>query len=366
MIQSDYMAQAIAAARLGAGLTYRNPLVGAVIVKNDRVLAVGHHVGFGHAHAEVDAYQHVTHPEDVIGSTMYVTLEPCSHYGKTPPCAHQLVRWGVKEVYVAQQDPNPLVGGKGIAYLREHGVQIHVGLMETVARQLNRAYNFYYEYQRPLVTVKVAQSLDGKLSLNDGKRTYLTDMVANADVDHLRATQQAILIGSQTAIDDDPRLLVKGRVAYPPVRVLLDRRNRVSHTSRLWQTNEAPLWHFVTGKESTKGIEDNIEGKDTRRTFKTSEWSIDKVIQTLSDQGVQSVLVEGGAHIHDAFLRAGLVDQLIIYQVPEIFGGQSLASFTSSADSMRTRFTPVTIESCGNATKMTFIRPLLAADWGLD
>lgn len=365
-MQSDYMAQAIAAARLGTGLTYRNPLVGAVIVNNDRVLAVGHHVGFGHAHAEVDAYQHVTHPEDVIGSTMYVTLEPCSHYGKTPPCAQQLVKWGVKEVFVAQQDPNPLVGGKGIAYLRDHGVQVHIGLMEVAARQLNRAYNFYYEHQRPLVTVKVAQSLDGKLSLNDGKRTYLTDTVANADVDHLRASQQAILIGSQTAIDDDPRLLVKEKVAYPPVRVLLDRRNRVSHESRLWQKNKTPLWHFVTGKESTKGIEDDIEGKDTRRTFIAPEWSIGKVIQTLSDKGIQSVLVEGGTHIQDAFLRAGLVDQLIIYQVPEIFGGQALASFTSSANSMRTRFTPVTIEKCGNATKMTFIRPSLAADWGLD
>ncbi|HAT54521.1 MAG TPA: bifunctional diaminohydroxyphosphoribosylaminopyrimidine deaminase/5-amino-6-(5-phosphoribosylamino)uracil reductase RibD [Lactobacillus sp.] len=209
MIQSDFMTQAIAAARLGTGLTYRNPLVGAVIVKNDHVLAVGHHVGFGHAHAEVDAYQHVAHPEDVIDSTMYVTLEPCSHYGKTPPCAHQIVKWGVKEVFVAQQDPNPIVGGKGIAYLRDHGVQVHVGMMAHAARQLNRAYNFYYERQRPLITVKVAQSLDGKLSLNDGKRTYLTDATANADVDALRGTQQAILVGSQTVLDDDPQLVVK-------------------------------------------------------------------------------------------------------------------------------------------------------------
>ncbi|GEK29145.1 hypothetical protein LSI01_14560 [Furfurilactobacillus siliginis] len=142
-MENVYMNRAIAEAHKGSGLTYRNPQVGAVIVKNDRILAVGHHVGFGHAHAEVDAYKHVEHPEEVVGSTMYVTLEPCSHYGKTPPCAAQIVTWGVHEVYVAQQDPNPLVSGRGIAYLRAHGVTVHVGLETEAAQALNAAYNFF-------------------------------------------------------------------------------------------------------------------------------------------------------------------------------------------------------------------------------
>lgn len=344
------MNRAIEEARKGTGLTYRNPLVGAVIVKNDQILAVGHHVGFGHAHAEVDAYQHVEHPEEVVDSTMYVTLEPCSHYGKTPPCAEQIVTWGVREVYVAQQDPNPLVSGRGIEYLCAHGVTVHVGLASDDACALNPAYNFFYKHRRPLVTVKVAQSLDGKIALRDDTRTYLTNSRANADVDQLRVGQQAILIGSDTALEDDPQLLVNQSVAYPPIRIVLDRRGRLQATARLHETQTAPLWVFTQNHK----VQTNFTAEN-ERVF-VGEWTISGVMEALAKAGVQSLLVEGGSMIQAAFLQAGFVDRLVIYQVAELFGGNALPAFRQPQSGGRYAFHEISSELIGNARKSVFER----------
>ncbi|PWG00339.1 bifunctional diaminohydroxyphosphoribosylaminopyrimidine deaminase/5-amino-6-(5-phosphoribosylamino)uracil reductase RibD [Levilactobacillus bambusae] len=346
MNDEAYMRLALHEAQRGRGLTYRNPLVGAVLVKDDQVLGAGHHVHFGQSHAEVDAFNQVQHPEDVKNSTLYVTLEPCCHTGKTPPCAHQIVDWGVKEVVVAQMDPNPLVKGQGISYLEAHGVTVKMGVLSTEAEQLNETYNFYYRHKRPLVTVKTAQSLDGKIALPYAARTYLTDAEANVMIDDDRAEQQAILVGSQTVLDDDPQLLVRQPLEYAPVRVILDRRGRLVPPLRLLKC-DVPIWLFTTNCH----VAERFSAYPQVRIFVAKRWPVAAVVQQLGQLGIQSLMVEGGAHIQNAFLAADLVDQLLIYQVFEVFGRLSLPAFTGPED-RRQKFSPRNIMQVGNALRI--------------
>ncbi|WP_186808488.1 RibD family protein [Furfurilactobacillus siliginis] len=200
------------------------------------------------------------------------------------------------------------------------------------------------------MTVKVAQSLDGKIALREGMRTYLTDGLANADVDQVRAGQQAILVGSETALADDPQLLVKQAVMYPPIRIVLDRRGRLQTSSRLHEQHGAPLWIFTENAQlKTRFTAAN------ERIF-VGKWTIQTVIEVLAKAGVQSLLVEGGSTIQAAFLQAGLVDQLIIYQVAELFGGNSLPAFAQMQSGERYAFHELSTEIIGNARKSVFER----------
>ncbi|WP_125981253.1 bifunctional diaminohydroxyphosphoribosylaminopyrimidine deaminase/5-amino-6-(5-phosphoribosylamino)uracil reductase RibD [Loigolactobacillus iwatensis] len=345
---TSYMRLALHEALKGRYLTYTNPMVGAVFVKNNNIIGVGHHLGFGYEHAEVNAFHNVQSPEEVNNSTLYVTLEPCSHFGKTPPCCRQLVAWGVKMVYIAQKDPNPLVGGKGISYLREHGVLVHIGLEQAAAEKLNQFYNFFYRQRRPFITLKVAQTLDGRVSLGGEQRTYLTDKVANQDVQKLRGDYQAILVGSGTVLADDPKLTVRQQLKYPPVRVVLDRRGRITPAQQVTD-NAAPTWLFTENQKSAAKL-----ANTTVKVFYKPKWSINLVIQELAQAGIQSVLVEGGPQLHDAFLVTNNWQRLIIYQTNQLAGGTGLAAFQSQRQS--TELTTLEIRSVkkiGNAIKIT-------------
>lgn len=345
--ETDWMALALQEAQKGRYLTYTNPMVGAVLVKNNQLLAVGHHIGFGHEHAEVNAYHHVQNPEDIQDSTLYVTLEPCAHQGKTPPCCRQIAAWGVKTVYVAQVDPHEVVAGKGIAYLRAHGVTVHIGQHEQEAEALNRHYNFFYRHHElPYVTLKAALSLDGKLG-QVGQRTALTDATASDDVQHLRADYQAILVGSETALVDDPQLTVRWRqMDYPPIRVILDRRGRITPTLKSATDQAAPTWLFTSDPQQVQRLSETPV-----KVFYRANWPLTQVLQVLGEHEVQSVLVEGGAHVHGAFLATDQWQELVTYHTLKTLGGQAQAGFMGPT-APTTNLELVQSQVVGNAVKI--------------
>lgn len=244
-----YMSQAIAEAKKGFRQTYTNPLVGAVIVKDNHVIARGAHLQYGHEHAEKNAILHCQSPEELVDSTLYVTLEPCHHRGKQPPCTQTILAAGIKKVVVGQLDPNPLVAGKGLAFLKEEGIEVVTGVLEEEARGLNSHYNFYYENQRPYVVLKQAVSLDGKIAVL-GKRTALTDAETNRFVHDERDDYQSILVGADTVLIDKPRLLGAGTSLYPIVRVILDEAGRVFERRdlQIFTDDSAPILIFSKHK----------------------------------------------------------------------------------------------------------------------
>lgn len=317
-----YMSQAIAEAKKGFRQTYTNPLVGAVIVKDNHVIARGAHLQYGHEHAEKNAILHCQTPEELVDSTLYVTLEPCHHRGKQPPCTQAILAAGIKKVVVGQLDPNPLVAGKGLAFLKEEGIEVVTGVLEEEARDLNSHYNFYYENQRPYVVLKQAVSLDGKIAVL-GKRTALTDAETNRFVHDERDDYQSILVGADTVLIDKPRLLGAGTSLYPIVRVILDEAGRVFERRdlQIFTDDSAPILIFSNHKVTD--LPSHVKVIDL------PEFSIANILRVLYDEKIQSVYVEGGAAVHDAFLNSGLWDEIISYVTPKLIGGNGKAAISS-------------------------------------
>lgn len=317
-----YMSQAIADAKKGFRQTYTNPLVGAVIVKDNHVIARGAHLQYGHEHAEKNAILHCQTPEELVDSTLYVTLEPCHHRGKQPPCTQAILAAGIKKVVVGQLDPNPLVAGKGLVFLKEEGIEVVTGVLEEEARGLNSHYNFYYENQRPYMVLKQAVSLDGKIAVL-GKRTALTDTETNGFVHDERDDYQAILVGADTVLIDNPRLLGAGTSLYPIVRVILDEAGRVFERRdlQIFMDDSAPI--LIFSKHKVTDLPSHVKVIDL------PEFSIANILRVLYDEKIQSVYVEGGAAVHDAFLDSGLWDEIISYVTPKLIGGNGKAAMSS-------------------------------------
>lgn len=317
-----YMSQAIAEAKKGFRQTYTNPLVGAVIVKDNHVIARGAHLQYGHEHAEKNAILHCQTPEELVDSTLYVTLEPCHHRGKQPPCTQTILAAGIKKVVVGQLDPNPLVAGKGLVFLKEEGIEVVTGVLEEEARGLNSHYNFYYENQRPYMVLKQAVSLDGKIAVL-GKRTALTDTETNRFVHDERDDYQSILVGADTVLIDNPRLLGAGTSLYPIVRVILDEAGRVFERRdlQIFTDDSAPI--LIFSKHKVTDLPSHVKVIDL------PEFSIANILRVLYDEKIQSVYVEGGAAVHDAFLNSGLWDEIISYVTPKLIGGNGKAAISS-------------------------------------
>lgn len=290
--------------------TWTNPQVGAVIVKNNRVLGQGHHATFGREHAEINAFKSLKNIDDAKDATLYVTLEPCSHFGKTPPCVQTIVQLGVKKVVIGQIDPNPLVSGKGVKYLQDHGVVVEEQLINS---ELNRSYNYFYKNNRPLVTIKYAMTLDGKINKNKGQRSIVSNQAAFEDSQQLRSRQQVILIGENTLKVDDPALTVRDKkMLFPPIRaVVVKDINQISLDLKIFQTNE-PIWFF-----SEKGNRRTLP-ENTRVIV--GEWTPENILNYLATQRIQAVLIEGGSFLQAKFLSAGLVEKIVIYLANKIYG----------------------------------------------
>lgn len=314
----QYMQQAIQLAKSADGQTGVNPLVGAVLIKDGRVVGLGAHLKAGEPHAEVHAIKMAG--AAAYGATLYVTLEPCSHHGKTPPCADLIVESGVKRVVIAMKDPNPLVAGKGIMRLKSAGVEVEVGLLEEEARALNPAFLRALETKRPYVILKTATSLDGKVSLDSGESQWVTSSEARRDVHELRAKTDAILTGIGTVLADDPALTVRlAHETRQPKRVVLDRDLRLPLASTVARTAEdVPVLLFTSSDDRGKREQARAMGIEL-----FDYTSLGNVLETLYANGVGRLLIEAGPTLVTSLLDGGYVDEWVAYQSPRVFGGKN-------------------------------------------
>jgi diaminohydroxyphosphoribosylaminopyrimidine deaminase/5-amino-6-(5-phosphoribosylamino)uracil reductase len=271
-----WMQRAFDLALLGSGRVAPNPLVGCVIVKDERIIGEGYHSQYGGPHAEVNAIGNAS--QSVEGATAFVTLEPCSHFGKTPPCADLLITSGIKEVYVANLDPNPLVGGKGIAKLEAAGITCHVGLLADKGEWVNRHFFTFHRLKRPYITFKYACSADGFIAGSAGEPVQISSELSSIRVHQMRAEHQGILVGVQTIINDNPSLTTRLVAGTNPIRIVLDPSGRIPSTAKVLQ-----------------------DGGETRVLKSTSE---------IPQLGIQSILVEGGAQTMEKLFAEGLVDEI--------------------------------------------------------
>ncbi len=349
-----YMAEAIQLAKKGEYTARPNPMVGCVIVKDGQVVGRGWHQAFGFAHAEVNALKQAG--EQARGATCYVTLEPCSHVGKTGACAEALKNAKVAKVIAAMQDPNPQVSGNGIKTLQQAGIETQVGLLQQQARHLNPGFISHFERQRPFVTVKLAMSLDGRTALENGDSQWITGSDARADVQHLRAQQDAIITGIGTQQADNPSLTARldfSRLSaeveahfQQPLRVLIDRKGKAKLTDKFFQLN-APQSHAIERPESADiwqgkqvwwmTLSDqatNLSSKDYSHIHCESTTAISEVLQALSARGANRVLIEAGHRLAGSFLQLGLVDQLVVYMAPKLMGNKAMGLFELNIDEM--------------------------------
>jgi len=295
-----YMRRCLELAARGLGNTQTNPLVGCVIVQDGLILGEGYHEKFGEAHAEVNAFAQVNPAVDHSHVTVYVSLEPCAHFGKTSPCCDLIIQKGVKRVVIAMKDPFPKVNGEGIKRMKEAGIEVETGLLEEEARALNKRFLTYHLKSRPYILLKWMQSEDGFI----GKRceqVSISNELSMKIVHRWRAEEAAILIGPDTAINDNPSLTTRLFPGNNPKRILIDRNLRVPTSIKLFQ-DEEPLWVMNTEKEGREGkvVYYKIEAADFLETS----------MQKLHELGIVSVLVEGGASMHNAIIEAALWDEI--------------------------------------------------------
>jgi diaminohydroxyphosphoribosylaminopyrimidine deaminase/5-amino-6-(5-phosphoribosylamino)uracil reductase len=332
-IDHAHMAHALRLAARGLFTTQPNPRVGCVIADGETILGEGWHRRAGEPHAEVFALRAAG--DRARGATAYVTLEPCAHHGRTPPCADALIASGVSRVVVAIEDPFPAVDGQGIGKLRAAGIAVDTGLMSEAARELNIGFFSRIERGRPWLRVKLAMSLDGRTALADGSSTWITGAPAREDVQRWRARSSAILTGSGTALADDPRLTVRSLeegTFEPPLRVVLDRRLRVPATAHLFDGSTPTLFMHAAGAPANNGHVEYLAMKESDGAIDLAE-----ALSVLASRHCNEVLVEAGPVLCGALFAAGLVDELLLYVAPVLLGDSarpllSLPPLASMAD----------------------------------
>lgn len=319
------MKRALALARQGEGRTSPNPMVGAVLVRDGQVVGEGAHMRYGAPHAEIAAI--VAAQNNCAGATAYVSLEPCAHFGRTPPCADALVRNGIKRVVAAVQDPNPLVAGKGFETLRQAGIRVDVGLMGSEARLLNEIFFTYHEKQRPFITAKWAMTLDGRTSVDPGASYWISNELSREYVHRLRARHDAIMVGIGTVIQDNPRLTVRlrGYRGRQPLRIIVDAALRSPLGARcLSRRGGGPTVLAASSAVNPDRIErmETAGHKVMLTESKLRMVNLEALFSQLYKEGITSVLVEGGRQIHTSLFRLGLIDRVVVFIAPKIFGGR--------------------------------------------
>ncbi|MCL0107482.1 bifunctional diaminohydroxyphosphoribosylaminopyrimidine deaminase/5-amino-6-(5-phosphoribosylamino)uracil reductase RibD [Peptococcaceae bacterium] len=333
-----YMKIALELAKNAEGYTAPNPLVGAVIVKNGTIVGKGFHAKAGDNHAEVNAI--LDAGDRAKGGTLYVNLEPCCHYGKTPPCTEAIVKAGISRVVVAMKDPNPKVGGKGIEILRKAGISVDVGILEEEAKILNEVFVKFILTGLPFVTLKAAVSLDGKIATAKGESKWITGIESRKFVHWLRHKYDAVLVGINTVIADDPMLTVrlegKSKLRKPyisPVRIVLDSRCRISENAKIFDNLSSQVIIATTNASSYDKIK-RVEKKGAKVLVLNDEngkVDIGDLLKELGRLGITSILVEGGSQVHGAFLHKKLVDRIYWFISPMIIGGENAPSAVRGA-----------------------------------
>ena len=326
-LDSEYMAFALRLAEQGLYSTSPNPRVGCVLVNNGKIVGTGWHQRAGEPHAEVLALRAAG--DAARGATAYVTLEPCSHFGRTPPCADGLIAAGVARVVVAMQDPNPLVAGKGIAKLRAAGISVESGLMEAAARELNLGFVSRVTRGIPYVRSKIASSLDGRTALKNGVSQWITGAEARRDVQHWRARSCAVLTGINTILADDAQLNVRDiATTRQPLRVVLDSQLRMPLTAKIVQSlpsggvgGEGAVLIYTAAQNAEKNSAlENLGVSVCVLANAQARVDLNAMLKDLAQRGINEVLVEAGSILNGALLEAGLVDELVLYLAPQMLG----------------------------------------------
>lgn len=324
-VDRERMLESLEMARRGWGQTAPNPMVGAVVYADGERVGEGAHEGFGDLHAEAVALRAAG--SRARGATLYVNLEPCNHSGRNPPCTEIIIAAGVRRVVAAVRDPNPVARG-GVERLRDAGIEVEIGVLESEARELNAAFFNSISSHRPWVTLKLALSLDGALTGATRKRVFLTNDLSNEEVHRMRANCGAIAVGVQTALSDDPQLTARSdpppRVA--PLRVVFDRSARLASSSQLARTARDTPTLLITS--STARMPPDLLSLGVEAT---GAHDIGDALQKLRERGIQSLLVEGGAGLAASFLAGDHVDRLVIFRAPVILGSGSLGGFAGIA-----------------------------------
>ena len=325
MTDQNYMLQAIQLAKQGEGWTNPNPMVGAVIVKNGRIIGKGYHKKYGELHAERNAIALLT--ESAEGATIYVTLEPCCHYGKTPPCTEAIIEQKIKRVVIGSRDPNPKVSGKGIKMLQEAGIEVIEDFMREECDRLNPVFFHYITTKTPYVVMKYAMTLDGKIATKTGASKWITGEAARAEVQHMRHRYMGIMAGIGTVIADDPMLNVRVEGWKSPIRILCDSGLRIPLDGQI--VKSAGKYRTIVAYADSE----NTEAKRKRlhemgvETIccpdENNQVDLKKLMKYLGEEGIDSILLEGGGTLNDSALRAGIVQEVQAFIAPKLFGGMN-------------------------------------------
>ena len=324
-IDEMYMERALELAAKGRGTTTPNPMVGAVIVKNGRIIGEGYHIRAGEGHAEVNAFKNAV--EDVTGATMYVTLEPCSHYGKTPPCADKIVEKKIGRVVVGALDPNPLVAGRGIEKIRNAGIPVITGVLAERSIALNEVFMKYIVTKRPFVLLKAAMSLDGKIATAEGESQWISCETSREEVHRLRHELTGIMAGIGTVLADDPMLNCRIPGGKQPVRIIVDSHLSIPEESKLvCSAKEFPL--VVAAVENSDAAKKERLEEQGVKVIEVSaddagHGDLNILMDCLGEMKIDSILLEGGGRLAEGALKAGIVDKVQFYIAPMLIGGES-------------------------------------------
>ena len=304
---TECMALALKLSQFGRKAVGANPMVGCVISRDDKIIAQDYHRLYGEAHAEVNALEKINYKGE--NTKVYITLEPCSHFGKTPPCAEALIRAGVKKVFIAMLDPNPLVSGRGMRVLQDSGIEVEVGLLEEEANKINRGFVKRMTTGLPFVTSKIAMSLDGRTAMKNGESKWITSEASREDVQMLRSLNQAILTGSGTIKNDNPMMTVRTENADSnPLRVVVDSNNIITDKSL----------NIFSSDANTLILNNN-----NSEILANGKLDLKSVLQKLGEMGINNLLLEAGSGLNGAMTEAGLIDEFIIYTAPLILGSDA-------------------------------------------
>ena len=304
---TECMALALKLSQFGRKAVGANPMVGCVISRDDKIIAQDYHRLYGEAHAEVNALEKINYKGE--NTKVYITLEPCSHFGKTPPCAEALIRAGVKKVFIAMLDPNPLVSGRGMRVLQDSGIEVEVGLLEEEANKINRGFVKRMTTGLPFVTSKIAMSLDGRTAMKNGESKWITSEASREDVQMLRSLNQAILTGSGTIKSDNPMMTVRTENANSnPLRVVVDSNNIITNKSL----------NIFSSDANTLILNNN-----NSEILANGKLDLKSVLKKLGEMGINNLLLEAGSGLNGAMTEAGLIDEFIIYTAPLILGSDA-------------------------------------------
>jgi len=328
---TQWMAEALELAKKGRGMVAPNPMVGCVIVsKEGEKIGEGYHKKFGEAHAEVNAVDSVKNPKSLKDATVYVTLEPCSHHGKTPPCANMLSNLPIKKVVVAMKDPNPSVNGQGILHLRNKGIDVEIGVLKDEAEKLNEFFIHHQTFGRPFITLKIAQTADGYLAAADGESQWITGKASRKLVHRWRSEYDAVMVGRTTAMADNPSLTVRHVAGRQPKRIVIDGPYELPKDLNLFSDKFEEKTTIITwNKEASATDADPMLKLMKQNYFRGDILQVSKVdghadlrqaFKFLGEKGVTSVLVEGGQQLSSALLKQGLVDKIELFIAPKLLG----------------------------------------------